>query len=181
MEQIPIREFIQNHEIEEKIPYFGKARLYTIPIKMNTNNPESERETRSFVIPREIFHFVTSLYVLQPSIACSMKLKINSYEKIIYPEMYSEMSHDSAQRVNILQDPVFLGNHIQMILSITPHSTTTTTTTNENGNTDISIIHVLVEYSKILPSLFVEMHTNHTVLVSKQMEQDILIYRGNAP
>jgi len=164
MEKIAICDFIRENEIEEKIPYFGKARLYTIPLS-------SSNETRSFPIPREIFHFVTALYVLQPTISCDMTLRINSYEKSISPDSYSEMNPDTHQRTNLLNEPIFLGNHIQMVLKVKPLDTFES----------VSVVHVLVEYSKILPSLFIELHTNHTVLVSKQNDQEILIYRGNAP
>jgi hypothetical protein len=51
MQRRAILDYIKEYGIEERIPYFGKARLITIPIKYF-------REHKNFVIPKEIFHFI---------------------------------------------------------------------------------------------------------------------------
>jgi hypothetical protein len=163
MEKINIQEFVNEHQIEEKIPYFGKARLYSIQIY--------DDKTIQFDIPREIFHFVNAIYILHPKKMCHISFHINSYEKIIQEEMYSEINNDLNVRTNIIDEPVFLGNHLKIYLNLRA---------NEISESPI-IISILIEYSKIMPPLFIDLHTNNIILSSKQGEQEILIYRGNAP
>lgn len=163
MEKIDIEEYVKENQIEEKIPYFGKARLYNIQIPKD--------KLIKFEIPREIFHFITSIYILNPNHLCDIKLKINSYEKKIKEEMYSEINNEVNIRNNLLKDPVFLGNHIHIFLELKAIE----------SEQEIVLISILVEYAKVLPQLFLDLHTNNTVLVSKQDIQDILIFKGNAP
>jgi len=171
MEKINSIGYVNEHQIEEKIPYFGKARLYTIPV-------DSQKDVH-FEIPREIFHFVTAIYILNPKRLCDITLKINSYEKIIKESMYSEISNEVNLRHNLIQDPIFLGNHIHISLQLKANSIQGSSTTSSIN--DLIIVNVLIEYAKILPQLFLELHTNNVVLSSKQDNQEILIYRGNAP
>jgi hypothetical protein len=42
-------------------------------------------------------------------------------------------------------------------------------------------MNVLVEYGKISPDLYQQLHQNQIVLVSKQDDKEILQFRGNSP
>jgi hypothetical protein len=163
MENIDINIFVNENQIEEKIPYFGKARLYTIQIF-------KDKETR-FEIPREIFHFITAIYILNPKSACDIKFKVNSYEKIIKDNMYSDINNEINNRNNLINDPIFLGNHMKIYFEMKAQDT----------SDNIILLNILIEYAKILPQLFIDLHTNNIILSSKQDIQTILIYKGNSP
>jgi len=185
MIQKPIRDFLVENAIEERIPYFGRARLYTLPMKQLRRSP--------FQLPREVFHFVTAIYLIGKSGGVAggggdgdgqdtltnnggrtFELRINSYKQFVTDKDLSDISHQNNDRNNLLGDPVFLGMNTFMSLALLEEG---------RGNVEESEggISLLVEYAKISPEAYRAMHQNDIVLVSKQKETEIMQFRGNSP
>jgi hypothetical protein len=163
MDKRPIQEFLQEFRIEEKIPYFGKARLYTLPM--------SFFEKSFFHFPKEVFHFMTAIYILDPNKDNKYVFRINTYEKNVDSSHFSDISQQNNTRTNILEDPIFLG--MNTLVSLGKLKT--------EGIDEKASMNILVEYAKISPDLYHQLHQNEVVLVSKQYETEILQCRGNAP
>lgn len=163
------REFLVQNAIEERIPYFGRARLYTLPLKQLRKFP--------FQLPREIFHFVTAVYLIAGGskhlATLNYELRINSYRQKITAADYSDISHQNNERKNLVVDPVFLGMNTFMALVLIQEK--------EVPEEEEESINLLVEYAKISPDTYRAMHQNNIVLVSKQKEKEILQFRGNSP
>lgn len=158
MENKDIKSYFEEYAIEEKIPYFGKARLYTISFS---------ESNQKFYIPREIFHFMTAIYLLNGKPEDKYQIHINSYHRNIASDEFSDINRETQERKNILQDPVFLGKNTQIYIQNTGKS---------------EPINILVEYGKISPDLYEQLHQNNIVLLSKQKNNFILHqFRGNAP
>lgn len=163
MEKRPIQEFLNEFSIEERIPYFGKARLYSIPISFFDKSP--------FQIPKEIFHFVTAIYIIDSNKDNVYTLNINTFKKVIDFSYFSTISQQDNNRKNLLTDPIFLGlnTFVNLEKAKTEH-------------TDVKAsMNILVEYAKISPDLYQQLHQNQIVLVSKQDDREILQFRGNSP
>ena len=163
MNPIRVTDYLEQHQIEEKIPYFGKARLYTIFLPKDQNSLE-------YIIPREIFHFITAIYIniinenwinqLQ------MQLKISSdFEISIEKDHWSHFQQE--KRVNLLMDPLLYGQFMNPRFQI--HRTTET-------DRDTIIFHMLVEYAKILPEEYQQLQEKNEIsLLSQQSNQIELI------
>lgn len=159
MNKINTREFLLKHQIEEKTPYFGKARLLQL-----ISSPD---KSNKFFIPREIFHFITAIYILDSNINNIYTMKINSFNKDIESKMFSKLGNDET-RINILGDPIFLGQNIMVSIEM------------KNNPTELQVCHLLVEFAKISPELYQSLHTtDSTILTSKQDDVEILQIRGN--
>jgi hypothetical protein len=52
---------------------------------------------------------------------------------------------------------------------------------NEGQDNDMDVMNMLLEFAKISPDLYLELHQNNTLLISKQGNQEIVQFRGNAP
>jgi hypothetical protein len=173
MIQKPIRDFLVENAIEERIPYFGRARLYTLPLAQLRRSP--------FQLPREIFHFVTAVYLIinananagASSTTSTYELRINSYRQRVGASDFSDVSHQNNDRKNLLMDPVFLGMNTFIAIVLTEENT--------SSPLEDNAVSLLVEYAKISPESYRAMHQNDIVLVSRQREKDILQFRGNSP
>uniref|UniRef100_A0A6C0K3Z1 Uncharacterized protein n=1 Tax=viral metagenome TaxID=1070528 RepID=A0A6C0K3Z1_9ZZZZ len=183
MIQKPIRDFLVENAIEERIPYFGRARLYTLPMKQLRRSP--------FQLPREVFHFVTAIYLIGKSGGLAggdgqdtptnnggrtFELRINSYKQLVTDKDLSDISHQNNDRNNLLGDPVFLGMNTFMSLALLEEGRGSVEDSEGGGG-----ISLLVEYAKISPEAYRAMHQNDIVLVSKQKETEIMQFRGNSP
>jgi hypothetical protein len=162
MEKKPIQEFLTEFSIEERVPYFGKARLFTLPMSYINKS--------AFQLPKEVFHFVTNIYIIDSNKQNKYILHINSFQKTIDETEFSDITPQSNKRINILEDPIFLGMNTFVSL--------------EKVKSEVDMkdsMNILVEYGKISPDLYQQLHTNQIVLVSKQGEKEILQFRGNSP
>jgi hypothetical protein len=172
MIQKPIRDFLVENAIEERIPYFGRARLYTVPMAQLRRSP--------FQLPREIFHFVTAVYLIINAGASTgvssstYELRINSYRQKVDASDFSDVSHQNNDRKNILVDPIFLGMNTFIAMVLVDDQC-------KESAEEEGVISLLVEYAKISPESYRVMHQNDIVLVSKQREKEILQFRGNSP
>lgn len=164
MEKKQIAEFIREHGIEERVPYFGKARLYSMATGFLKKN--------KFFIPKEVFHFVTAIYIIDNNQENIYQLHINSFKKEFDSTYFSDIQNNVNNRTNILQDPVFLGSNT--FLSIE-------NITNKTSQDDKEAVNFLVEYAKISPDLYHAIHNNNIVLTGKQYGVEICQFRGNAP
>lgn len=175
MQTISINEFIREHEIVEKIPYFGKARLYSIPVPQG--------KPVQFYIPREVFHFMTALYILERNTDRRFTLHINSFQKEVESSLFSDISPESNKRTNILEDPIFLGNQTRVSLEFFIPRESTIQQDAGSGSSEMGpgICNILVEYAKILPERYNDLHSDSTILVSHQGSKDLLQFRGNTP
>lgn len=165
MEKLDIKIFLDDNAIEEKIPYFGKARLLTIPLSYFLNN-------ESYIIPKEIFHFITALYIIDNNPNHQYTFHINSYKKDIDNSLFSTISTCTNNRINILKDPVLIGMNTIISLKLL----------NNKNIIENEVVNLLIEYAKIPPELYHDLHSNQIVLVSKQDNNiEISQFRGNAP
>lgn len=151
MERTPIREFLATHQIEEKVPYFGRARLLQVPLRAGETN-------RRFSVPREVFHFLTSVFLLDSADSGHRYiLRIGAFEKEIDGSGFSDMAEDGIKK-NVLEDPVFLGMN-------TPVSLEVFRTDPEKDE----VIHVLAEFAKIHPDDYRRLHEQAIVLVGREV------------
>jgi hypothetical protein len=171
MIQKPIRDFLVENAIEERVPYFGRARLYTLPLKQLRRSP--------FQLPCEVFHFVTAIYLIGKGggHGRTYELRINSYKQLVTDNDFSDISYQNNDRKNLLGDPVFLGMNTFMALALLESGGRGSEEEPDGGGG----ISLLVEYAKISPDAYRAMHQNEIVLVSKQKEKEILQFRGNSP
>jgi hypothetical protein len=158
MENKNINEFLNEYRIEEKIPYFGRARLYTIPLQYQ----------KKFIIPREVFHFITAIYIIDSEPNNKYQLRLNSsYTKYIDESLFSDISRETNKRNNIIEDPLFLGMNSEIVLECIENK-------RENH-----CVNFLIEYAKISPDIYNQLHSNNICLVSKQDSKEIFLFRGN--
>jgi hypothetical protein len=164
MEKIATEDFIKEYGIEERIPYFGKARLFSLP--------KSFLQKNKFYIPKEIFHFITGIYILDDNKKNKYILNINSFKKTFDYEYFSDINYENNARKNILSNPIFLGNNTFIFIEIDNYIETPT---------DKNMVHFLIEFAKISPDLYMNLHNNNIILISQQYGTEICQFRGNAP
>lgn len=164
MEKKTTEDFIKEYGIEERVPYFGKARLFSLP--------KSFLQKNKFHIPKEIFHFITAIYILDDNKTNKYILNINSFKKEFGSEYFSDINSENSARKNILNNPIFLGNNTFIFIEIENYT--------ETPN-DKNVAHFLIEFAKISPDLYMNLHNNNIILVSQQYGTEICQFRGNAP
>ncbi|NDE13670.1 hypothetical protein EBZ80_01935 [bacterium] len=151
MEKIPIGEFLKTHQIEEKIPYFGRARLLQIPLRANETG-------KRFSVPREVFHFLTSLFLLDTADSGHRYvLRIGPFEKEIHASGFSDLGEDGIKK-NVLEDPVFLGMNTPVSLEVL-----------RTDPQKEEMINVLAEFAKIHPDDYRRLHEQPIVLVGREI------------
>jgi len=169
METININQYLEQNQIEEKIPYFGKARIYTLMYPLSEN-------AITFNIPPEIFHFITAIYLYCDDIQTdyfSFHLCINDFVLELNNNDFSYLNNIQ-NKSNILIDPIFFGRHTRVFLKINSLSS--------NISLDRpQFINILVEYGKILPELYNNLHDSDSTItfLSRQKNKDLLQIRGN--
>lgn len=168
MRQVDIGTFLREHELVEKIPYFGKARLYTAVLSPQ----ESRMEYR---IPREIFHFITVIYVsVEERFRDTLQLRLlinDCFEKEIRVEEWSRFEKE--ERINLLSNPLLYGQGVHPRLRIERKE--------EGGEKEWVVVHLLVEYAKISPELYQQLHEegeNEWCLISQQGHRTLTQSRG---
>lgn len=158
MQNYNTRDFLMNHQIEEKIPYFGKARLMQLHV--------SNQKKNIYFIPKEIFHFITAIYILDNNVQNKYILAINGYKKEFDKDFFSRLGENEI-RMNLLEDPIFLGNNTNINIEIFTNTE------------EVQIAHLLIEFGKIQPDLFQSLHRESILLISKQGDTEIHQIRGN--
>lgn len=159
MRRIKISDYLEEHQIEEKVSYFGKARLYTILIPKNT-------QTLDYIIPREIFHFITAIYVhIEEKWVDQLQLQFqmgSEFEITIQKDQWSHFEQE--KRVNLIHDPVF---YSQLMNPPRFHMERT-----GESDSELIVFHLLVEYAKILPEQYIQLHeTEEIQFISQQFNQ----------
>jgi len=169
MKRIKISDYLEEHQIEEKVPYFGKARLYTLLLP-------KEKQTLDYVIPREIFHFITAIYInIQEKWVDQLHLRFqmgSEFQFTIQTDQWSHFHQD--KRVNLINDPLFYSQFMN------PRFHIERTDTNEESENELIVFHLLVEYAKILPEQYIQLHESDEIqFISQQFNQiELHQYKG---